>query len=166
MQKFSLSKGFTLIELLVVIAILGILAAVVLIAINPAERIAEANDTQVRSDISTVASAVEACFTSKATGNYEGCNDVAELKAGGFLKSTPSTTINWSIGTDSTVTPAVASAEIKAYAELKATSARDDPDTDGDANTCTTSPVYYVYDTQDGDSYVQCAAPDATFAVL
>ena len=35
-----LKKGFTLIELLIVIAILGVLAVVILVAINPQEQLA------------------------------------------------------------------------------------------------------------------------------
>jgi prepilin-type N-terminal cleavage/methylation domain-containing protein len=41
----KLQKGFTLIELLVVIAILGVLAVVLLVVINPLDKINLANDT-------------------------------------------------------------------------------------------------------------------------
>ena len=51
------AKGFTLIELLVVIAILGILAAVVLVAINPGQRIAATRNARVRSDIANLGNA-------------------------------------------------------------------------------------------------------------
>ena len=49
--------GFTLIELLIVIAILGILAAAVLVAINPGKRTAQARDAQRKNDISAIANA-------------------------------------------------------------------------------------------------------------
>jgi type IV pilus assembly protein PilA len=49
-----MKKGFTLIELLVVIGILGILLAIVLIAINPARQFAQANNTARRSDVNTL----------------------------------------------------------------------------------------------------------------
>ncbi len=52
-------SGFTLIEVLLVIAILAILAAVVIIAINPAKQIAEAQDTQRRSDVRTIINAIQ-----------------------------------------------------------------------------------------------------------
>lgn len=59
-------KGFTLIELLVVIAIIGVLAAVVLVAINPAERIRQANDTGDRSNIGQIVTALEAYATTNS----------------------------------------------------------------------------------------------------
>lgn len=51
-------KGFTLIELLVVMGILGILMAVTILVINPAEYLKRSRDTQRISDIQTVNSAV------------------------------------------------------------------------------------------------------------
>ena len=149
MQKFSLSKGFTLIELLVVIAILGILAAVVLIAINPAERIKESQDTQVRSDISTAASAIEACFTSSADGTYAACDTTTELVTGGFFKTAPATTL---VFLPKTTAPA--GTELKVYAALQAKSARDNA-------SCTGTTAFYVYNTTNGSSSVSCTTPTA-----
>lgn len=57
-NKLSINKGFTLIELLVVIGILAVLLAITLIAINPANQFAKANNTKRRSDVNAILNAV------------------------------------------------------------------------------------------------------------
>jgi len=52
------NQGFTLIELLVVIGIIGILAAIVLVAVNPGRQFAQARDTQRRSDLYALTNAI------------------------------------------------------------------------------------------------------------
>ena len=59
----TIQKGFTLIELLVVIAVLGVLAAAVVAAINPATKVNQAKDATVKSDIGQIANAMQAYFT-------------------------------------------------------------------------------------------------------
>ncbi len=54
----SSSKGFTLIELLIVIGIISILAAVTIVAINPARQFAQSRNTQRMSDVNTILNAV------------------------------------------------------------------------------------------------------------
>lgn len=62
-------KGFTLIELLIVIAIIGILAALVLVGIDPLDKINAANDSKVQRDINALANAVEA-YAVANNGSY------------------------------------------------------------------------------------------------
>ncbi len=54
MSISTLRRGFTLIELLLVIGIIAILAAVVIIAINPTKQLADARNAQRRSDVKTI----------------------------------------------------------------------------------------------------------------
>lgn len=51
-------KGFTLIELLIVIGIISILAGIVLVAVNPAQQFGKANDSERKSEIGTLLSAI------------------------------------------------------------------------------------------------------------
>jgi len=80
-------KGFTLIELLVVIAILGVLAAAVLIAINPATKIQNAKDTTVKSDMGQLVNTLQAYFS--GAGNQLYPANLAALVTAGEIKSVP-----------------------------------------------------------------------------
>jgi prepilin-type N-terminal cleavage/methylation domain-containing protein len=92
MQRYR--RGFTLLEILLVIALLGILASIVLTAINPARQLAEARNAQRLDDITEINQALEDYFvTNRAyptgiTGAYQdicppsggsGCIDLSVL---------------------------------------------------------------------------------------
>ncbi len=75
----NVSKGFTLIEILIVIGIIAILAAIVIVAINPAKQFAQARNTQRESNINTILNAVgqnladnKGVFTCAGIGNAIG----------------------------------------------------------------------------------------------
>lgn len=51
-------RGFTLLEILLVVAAIAILAGIVIVAINPAQQLAETRDAQRRSDVQTLSAAI------------------------------------------------------------------------------------------------------------
>ncbi len=68
-MKDSLQKGFTLIELLVVIAVIGVLATIVLAAINPIEQLARGRDAGRINIVDTMGHAMGGFVASQAS-NY------------------------------------------------------------------------------------------------
>jgi len=83
------NKGFTLLEILLVIAAIGILAAIVLVAINPNRQLAQARNAQRRADINTIYKALEqylidnGSYPSSVNSNFkEICNTGTEQVGG------------------------------------------------------------------------------------
>lgn len=57
------AKGFTLVELLIVIALLGVIATIVIAAINPIEQANRASDSGMKADASGLVSALQRYYT-------------------------------------------------------------------------------------------------------
>lgn len=82
-------KGFTLIELLIVMAVLGVLAVVVLIAINPAEQLARARDSGKVSGVQQLGRAVTAYYVGNGDMPTEGATWITEMVTSQDLGSVP-----------------------------------------------------------------------------
>jgi len=96
-------KSFTLVELLIVIAILAVLAAAVVIVLNPAELLAQARDTQRVSDIKNTKSAIDLFIVDNPTISmgdaqtiYLSLPDVAAPLCTNNLASLPTLPAGWS----------------------------------------------------------------------
>lgn len=57
-SRHNAEKGFTLIELLIVIGVLGILAGIILVAVDPAKRLRQARDARKSSEVNAILNAI------------------------------------------------------------------------------------------------------------
>ena len=85
-KNLKLNKGFTLIELLVVIAIIGILAAMVLVALSGAR--AKARDATRKSDLRQIKSALELYYNDQNPQAYPATITAADLDVT-YMKTIP-----------------------------------------------------------------------------
>ena len=87
----ALKKGFTLIELLIVMAILGVLAVVVLVAINPVQQLARTRDAGRKSGVGQIGRAMTAYYTAHG-GTYiaESATWITDLVTAGEISTVPS----------------------------------------------------------------------------
>jgi prepilin-type N-terminal cleavage/methylation domain-containing protein len=91
MYTIKLSKnrrGFTLIEILVVIGIIAILAAIVIIAINPAKQFAQARNTQRTANVNAILNAIgqrvadnKGIFEGSFDSGSEHCDQIPSIAA-------------------------------------------------------------------------------------
>lgn len=93
----QLKKGFTLIEILVVIGIIAVLAAIVIIAINPARQFAQARDSQRESNVNAILNAIGQRIADNK-GTFAGLNAQNNVTCPSIPSST--TTIATSGGVD------------------------------------------------------------------
>ena len=79
-QRSRDERGFTLIEILVVIIVIGILTAIVLpIFLQQTQK---GDDASAKSNVRSLVSAVEACYTGTTT--YADCDSAGELEIAGL----------------------------------------------------------------------------------
>lgn len=116
----SKSVGFTLIELLIVITILAILAASIMIAINPAKRKGQARDATRKSDIGQIGNVLKAYYTEKDTypaGSGPASSSGLTSLVPGDLKSIPKDPLN--VEYQYTVSGSGVNSEAAIYATLE-----------------------------------------------
>lgn len=78
-------KGFTFIELMVVIAIIGLLASVVLLAVNSAR--AKSRDAKRLAEARSISTAQIAYFDDQLPSAY--ATNIGQLVSGGYLQTAP-----------------------------------------------------------------------------
>lgn len=91
-------SGFTLIELLIVIVILGVLAGIVVFAVNGIQNKGEVNACQ--SNVKTVTVAAEAFYAQKgsyATAMDDAGHSATTLVGAGLLHSAPIADVDYSV---------------------------------------------------------------------
>ncbi len=138
----KISKGFTLIELLVVIGIIAILAAIVIVSINPAKRFQDARQSQRQANVESILNAIQQSIVDE---DGEICSEIT-------------TTVQDISNTE---------ADLKAcLADYLAVLPTDPQDATGDVNTATYNTGYTVVKNAQGQ--VTVAAPgseDGTISV-
>jgi len=160
-------KGFTLIELLIVIAILGIMATVVLVVINPAQRMAQTRDAGRITTVLQLGKAVQSFYT---TNNDYPANDTwgDQLLAAGYPNVFPSGIKNQSATVSDCVTNALP-LSLPTYCYIY-----DDTMIENGAliyvkleslqktSKCVSGEAYFVYSTVDGRGGVLCFDAEPT----
>ena len=158
----KLLGGFTLIELLIVMAILGVLAVVVLVAINPVQQLARTRDAGRKSGIGQIGRALEAYYTSH-NGSYmpaTGGTFLNVLSTSGEI-STPPSQISFRGGYTAQVTCSNAQsgwcylsnlAEAVVYTELESQS---------EQSKCLNTATMFVWSTVDGRGGIVCGTAPA-----
>lgn len=155
----NLKKGFTLIELLVVIAVLGVLATVVIVAINPFQQLAKGRDAGRQSVTSQLGEA-SVTYATANSGTYPTANAtwITTLQTAGELSIIPAAIAYSIAGVSACATnvqsnlcykQSAATGPIIVYSRLESTAQN---------SRCTAPAVAYaVYSSADGRGGVVCS---------
>lgn len=152
-------KGFTLIELLVVIAVLGILASIVLVAINPFQSFQKANDGRTKQSVSQLGGALTAYYSAKQLFPTADSDWMGDLIAGGDLGDRApeaGATCVPAAANDSNYCLQTGPSAAVVYARLTS---------DVETEKCSSGEVaYFLYDTTRGRSCIVCGSTAETFS--
>lgn len=151
-------RGFTLIELLIVIAILGVLAVVVLVAINPVQQLARTRDAGRKSSVTQLGHAISAYYTAR-NGTYPTASAtwMTDLVTAGELGSAVSA-IACSAGTCLSACTSNPQASF-CYAQLTVSTGAivyTPLESDIEKSKCTSSDGYFVYNATQGKGGLVC----------
>ncbi|KND51644.1 MAG: hypothetical protein ABA06_00085 [Parcubacteria bacterium C7867-001] len=97
------TRGFTLLEILLVVAAIAILAGIVIVAINPAQQLADTRDAQRRSDVDSLASAISqyvikhGSFPSDLPSSDGTCSGKSDVSAYGICAEDASCSTGFSL---------------------------------------------------------------------
>lgn len=159
------NAGFTLIELLIVMAILGVLAVVVLVAINPVQQLARTRDAGRKSGVAQIGRALTAYYTARG-GSYvtENATWLTSLVTAGEISTEPSS-ISYSAITDPGCGLAAAEQNNWCY-DYDATAGSEAAvvfaalESETESSKCDTSgqQPFFVWDTTDGRGGLVCFA--------
>lgn len=156
------TSGFTLLELIIVIAVLGVLATVLLLALNPLQQFARGRDTGRISTVTQLGRAMEAYGASR-NGDYpdESATWITDLVGAGEISVVPGATAYSIAGIAACssfvqsnicydATSGIGAAPIIIYARLEATA--------NISRCAATQWAYAVFSTADGRAGIVCTA--------
>lgn len=146
--KKTENNGFTLIEILVVIGMIALLAAIVIVAINPAKQFAQGRNTQRTSNVNAILNAIGQRIADNK-GMFEGTFTIG---AANYICGKLPITANTPINTDMAATSTLATGDLGCLVPTYISTLPTDPTYKSGADT------FYTVE-MDGASRVKVCAP-------